>query len=242
MSTTVFVLFLLYFILYEPISGAYSFKKFLKKAAEHENARFPYYISLIIGLWIPTGILSLFVAFGSLDITDIGLTLPVLNTGLLPVWTAYIVFAIAAILLLLTAYQILALKVSPQYREKIRQVQLPDDLDVLLPKTIKEKRLWTFVSLSAAICEELLYRGLLIFILTNLFPAINVYWCIVIAGLVFGIAHIYQGLSGVVKTTVYGILFAALYMSVGSVLPGILLHFLTDFAAGNITPSTADHH
>ncbi len=235
MSTTIYIVYLIYLLLCEPILRTYTFRKFSRKSNEHTNARSPYYLSFIAWHWIPTVILLLFVASGSPEFTDIGLTLPVLDTGLLPIWITYIVLAVASLLLLLAIYQWLAPKTDPRYRKIIRQIQPARDLDMLPPETPKEKRLAICLSLSAAVCEELLYRGLLIFILTALSPAINVYECIATAGVIYGIARTYRGVSDIIKTTAYGILLSALYMSVGSVLPGMLWHLMIQLGATDCT-------
>ena len=51
------------------------------------------------------------------------------------------------------------------------------------------------------------------------------------ASVLFGLAHTYQGITGVVKTTIVGVLFSILYIGLGSILPIILLHFLLDYMA-----------
>ncbi len=237
MITIIFSLFLLYFILYEPIAGWFDYKKFSKKLLTNPDTRLTYYKTMIIGLLIPTIVLLFLLIIGILNVSDIGLTIPVLTTGLLNPLLSYAVWVISALLFLLTLYQLIAAKFSKTYQEKMQQMQLPLSIDSMLPRTAKEKQLWTYVSLSAAVCEELLYRGLLIFIITYFIPDVNVYICILIASLIFGISHAYQGVTGVLKTSLYGLLLSMLYVSTGSILLGILIHFLTDFSAKDTASS-----
>jgi len=47
-------------------------------------------------------------------------------------------------------------------------------------------------------------------------------------------AHTYQGPAGVLKTGIAGLLFSLVYVCTGSLLPGILLHFIMDYSAKNV--------
>ena len=50
----------------------------------------------------------------------------------------------------------------------------------------------------------------------------------VAAAAIFGLAHIYQGVTGVTLTALAGALFCGLYVVTGSLLVPILLHILID--------------
>jgi membrane protease YdiL (CAAX protease family) len=101
-----------------------------------------------------------------------------------------------------------------------------------LPVTEKEKKVWIYVSLTAGITEEIIYRGFLLFALSFLFPDLSVWLVILLSSILFGLAHTYQGfVTGVVRTTIFGIVFSVLYMGLGSIVPLIILHFLIDYLA-----------
>jgi membrane protease YdiL (CAAX protease family) len=51
---------------------------------------------------------------------------------------------------------------------------------------------------------------------------------VVISALVFGLAHLYQGTSGVVSTGVYGLFMAVYYRYIGRLMPMVLAHYLHD--------------
>jgi membrane protease YdiL (CAAX protease family) len=51
---------------------------------------------------------------------------------------------------------------------------------------------------------------------------------VTVAGAVFGLAHAYQGVTGVVTTGVLGGVLAALYLGTGSLLLPVVLHALID--------------
>jgi len=96
----------------------------------------------------------------------------------------------------------------------------------LLPATVTEKIIWVFLSLSAALSEEITFRG---FAVSRLKQVTGGY---IIAGglsaVAFSIGHLYQGVAGVFLTFVYGILFTGLYVARRSVFPCIIAHFLQD--------------
>ncbi|MEH7379023.1 CPBP family intramembrane glutamic endopeptidase [Bacillus sp. JJ1533] len=102
----------------------------------------------------------------------------------------------------------------------------------MLPVTDKEKKIWNYVSLTAGITEEIIYRGFLIFALGYFFPGLSIGLVIILSSLMFGMAHTYQGfLTGVIRTTIFGLLFSILYIGIGSILPLIVFHFLIDYVA-----------
>ncbi|MCY9376680.1 CPBP family glutamic-type intramembrane protease [Bacillus sp. T17B1] len=59
-----------------------------------------------------------------------------------------------------------------------------------------------------------------------LFPQVSIWVIILLASLLFGVAHTYQGLwQGVIRTSLVGALFSALYIIIDSIIPLIFLHF-----------------
>lgn len=72
---------------------------------------------------------------------------------------------------------------------------------------------WTL----AAFGEELVFRGYLMNRVADLVGATRAGWLIsvVVVSLLFGVAHLYQGASGVMAITLTGSLFGALYLATG---------------------------
>jgi membrane protease YdiL (CAAX protease family) len=102
----------------------------------------------------------------------------------------------------------------------------PEEIDYILPITLIEKILWFILSLGAALSEEFGFRGFIISrtkILTNKYLA-----GAIIGSLAFSMGHIYQGISGVILTFIYGMLFAGLYIARRSLFPCVVAHFLQD--------------
>ena len=77
----------------------------------------------------------------------------------------------------------------------------------LVPRTATEKRWFDAMSGTAGIEEELVYRGFLFAYLAAWLPGAPAAVFIVLAGLVFGLGHLYQGAAGIVKTGTLGVLF-----------------------------------
>lgn len=84
------------------------------------------------------------------------------------------------------------------------------------------------LALTAGICEELVYRGALLHIVERVLPGTSLVLAAAIAVGLFGIAHAYQGVKGVVGTTVLGAVFMAVFLGSGRLLPAMVLHALVD--------------
>ena len=98
----------------------------------------------------------------------------------------------------------------------------------LIPAMAKERVWFAGVSLGAAISEEVLFRGFLLWYLSFFFPQLNRVQLIVLSSLLFGFCHVYQGWMGIVGTGVMGAVFAWLYLSTRSLLLPMAIHALVD--------------
>jgi len=101
------------------------------------------------------------------------------------------------------------------------------DFAALIPTTGRERLLFAAVALSAGICEEIVYRGWLLFALHGIFGLTGVA-AVLIAAALFGLAHQYQGPLGVFSAALAGLVFCILYVLTGSLLVPIILHSLID--------------
>ncbi|MCM3618322.1 CPBP family intramembrane metalloprotease [Sutcliffiella horikoshii] len=223
-------------LIYEPIFGYREFQKFKVEVKTNENARVKFYKNSIIGLWVPTIFIFLLIGFTELTVQDIGLSMPSLNTQTLGPWVTYIVFAIALLYTIGILYYSIGYHYSYKISEKMRQVRQKESDSTsfleILPVTKREKEVWNYVSLTAGITEEIIYRGFLMFALSFLFPDLSIWVVILLSSILFGLAHTYQGLvTGVIRTTIFGIVFSILYIGLGSIVPLIILHFLIDYLA-----------
>ena len=114
--------------------------------------------------------------------------------------------------------------------EKRREVQAAcADLTDMLPQDVEESRAFTALSVTAGICEELLYRG---FVLAVLTPMLGAWWAVAASSVAFGVAHAYQGPSGIAKTGAIGFAMAGLYLLTGSLWVPMIVHMAVDANSG----------
>ena len=98
----------------------------------------------------------------------------------------------------------------------------------LLP-TNRTERLWFVpLSLTAGICEEIMFRGFLLAVVFWLRPETTVTHAALATAVVFGLGHLYQGVRGVVLTGVVGYLLAELALNSHSLVIPMGLHILID--------------
>jgi len=101
---------------------------------------------------------------------------------------------------------------------------------LLMPETAREK-IWGALILAptAAFCEEFLYRG---FLLTQLHGWLHsLIWACIATSAAFGLAHFYQGWSGMTRAGLLGALLAYPVARWGSLYPSMLAHWLIDSVA-----------
>ncbi len=104
-------------------------------------------------------------------------------------------------------------------------------VEKLLPTTDREALLFRALSVTAGICEELLFRGFLLWVLTHYLP----FWGAAAAqAVMFGIGHAYQGTKGIMATTIAGGFLTAVVIVSGSLHAAMLAHALMDLNAGDM--------
>jgi sodium transport system permease protein len=83
-------------------------------------------------------------------------------------------------------------------------------------------QVWIFVALLPAVCEEMLFRGLIL----SGFRSMGKWPAIVAAGLLFGVAH--ASIYRLLPTLFLGIIFGWVVWRTGSVLAGMICHMLNN--------------
>lgn len=118
-----------------------------------------------------------------------------------------------------------------------REGGIPSDADpaaaetpalALVPVTVRERRLFAVLALTAGTVEEVVARGLALLWVATVAPGLPVWAAVVLTSAAFGVAHAYQGVLGVVVTGLVGAAFAVLYVASGSLLLPVVLHALLD--------------
>jgi uncharacterized protein len=96
------------------------------------------------------------------------------------------------------------------------------DIEPLMPRNAAETGWAALLSLNAGLSEECFFRLLLPLLLAGVLH--NPLLAFVIATILFGLVHLYQGVAGVVMTTLAGAVFAGLYLWTGSLLITMAAH------------------
>lgn len=112
----------------------------------------------------------------------------------------------------------------------LRVSKVTEGVKQLIPHTPLQIAVYLLVCLTAGICEETIFRGYL----QRQFSALTKSTAAgaVIQGIIFGLAHAYQGWKMILVIAVYGCLFGALTLWRRSLRPGIIAHFLQDSITG----------
>jgi len=103
-----------------------------------------------------------------------------------------------------------------------------EKLSFVLPQSSRERFWWVPLSITAGVCEEILFRSFLLDYLHagpwRLAPGL----AIALACAIFGLGHLYQGSKALWRRAYWVFCFSSFFLSTGSLLLPILLHALTD--------------
>lgn len=187
-----------------------------------ETIRSRVYVQSLVTQWLFAGAALQLVLLRGYTWADIGLAPPSGN-GLL------IGAAILAGLVALLVVQHIRLRRNADGRALVRRTL--QRVEWILPRTRSQRCLWWVVSAHAGWGEELMYRGFVLALLASLLPL----WAAAGAScILFGLAHAYQGVRGVVLTSVLGSAFVGMYLVTGSLWVPIAAHALYDIHAGEL--------
>jgi uncharacterized protein len=223
--TTIDHLLTVVLVLVFPLYSAWDVPRLARRlAADPLHGRTKGYVWNMATLWGFTTALVAGWWWAGRDVRDMGLQLPVSAAGWW--WTLLLCCAVIGFIV----QQAYSFARSPDAEAQLREkLESRPNIRAVLPSTPAEMRLFYAVAVTAGVCEEVLYRGYLLWYFQSLAPA-GV--AIVAAILVFGLAHVYQGLSGVFSTGVAGALAMAAYLLTGSLLAPIVLHAALDLVNG----------
>ncbi|WP_214711340.1 CPBP family intramembrane glutamic endopeptidase [Exiguobacterium sp. s55] len=140
-------------------------------------------------------------------------------------------FTTILISVLLTFY--LLVKTSSRLRRRLRPYYELEIERLLLPRTDIEAKAWSAVSWTAGVTEEFIFRGVLLYTV-SLYLDVSSLTLAFIGGALFGLAHAYQGVRGVLVTGIVGWGLGYLYLAMGVLWPVMVVHALLDLIAGPI--------
>ncbi len=143
-------------------------------------------------------------------------------------WVGYGLSALLSTALLIQARSVLQ---KPEGLASVRDKF--GKLMFLFPHTQSELRAFDAVSVTAGVCEELIFRGYLIAYLVAVFA--TPFWvAALLSSVFFGFAHAYQGPLGIPRTAAVGGLLALLYGLTGSLWAPMVVHAVMDISSGRI--------
>jgi uncharacterized protein len=170
------------------------------------------YISSIASLWILALATAGIAALSGYGAGDLGFVMP----GVGRTATTAIALTAAGVAVLF-AFRFAGVREPPLMRE-------------LMPVTRHERALFVGVSITAGICEEIVFRGFLIYVLATATGSLTI--AVVLSSVVFGVAHAYQQPAGAVRATILGAILALPLLLDGSIIPAIIAHAAIDILSG----------
>jgi uncharacterized protein len=99
----------------------------------------------------------------------------------------------------------------------------------LLPRTPREKLGFAGLSLTAGVCEEVVFRG---FLLGVLLEAASSPLAVVLSAGAFALVHAYQRPGGALRAGTIGVLLAAPVLVHQTIWPAVIAHVVIDLVAG----------
>jgi uncharacterized protein len=219
-----FALILLLLSVAVPIQGYLRMQKLLAVPQVSSLQRLSLYASTIALQWAAAGVVGWRAWAHGMRAAQFGLRLPD-KPRLLIVGVAGGAFLFALQSLNLRRLS----RIPEQSRGRLQQIAVR-----IFPQSTIESLVFVAVVITAAVCEEFLYRGFALEALRFLrWPS---FAAALGSSVFFGLAHIYQGRSGVATTFILGTVFALAKMTYGSLVPVMIWHGSLDLAAGLVGP------
>jgi membrane protease YdiL (CAAX protease family) len=128
-----------------------------------------------------------------------------------------------------------ALELIQNYYQRDQQQNSLEQLDnsvPFLPESYRELPAYTLLCLSAAICEEIMYRGFMVNYFINPMKDGFPWIAVIFPAVLFSIAHFYQGYEAMGKIFILSALFGVIFIFSKSLVIVIILHFLIDLFGG----------
>lgn len=208
------VLLVGYLVLAQPVIGAWSHHRF--RASTGPGARLRRYRRTAGIEWTLVAVAVVLVAAApGLDLGDLGVRWP----------RASAYTAVGGVGLLLSLGMLAGLR---RRVDQGVQVVAPVEVSALMPRTAAERRAFAGLAVTAGVCEEVLYRGVLLAVAVAVAPGLGPWRLVLVSALAFAVAHTYQGVAGMVTSFVLGGSLAVLLLGSGSLLLPVLYHVLVD--------------
>ncbi|ASP47089.1 CPBP family intramembrane glutamic endopeptidase [Cognaticolwellia beringensis] len=179
------------------------------------------YLKISFFIWIPTLLLIDLFSKGELSVVDFGLVIE-------HNWKNILFFSLLCIGIIYLLILIRTIISSEELRAEITSKF--ESYKDILPVTKNEMLIFTLVlSVSAGICEELLFRA---YLFTLIDSHIGVIAAVLLSSALFGLWHIYLGWQEVIRTSAMGAVFCGVFIFTGNIIIPILLHIFVDIYSG----------
>jgi len=181
------------------------------------------YISGSFSLFIMGAVVGIVWLLFRRPLSELGLTQP---TNLIKWWWMPIIFALiylADVAITLSTKKVIATSIE-EWKKRTP----------FLPTKTKELPEYFLMCFSAGVFEEIAYRGFLVTYCWYLFDGSNYQQLLAttVPAFAFAVAHFYQGTKAVIKIFVLALFFGYIFLSSGSLLIVMILHFFVDVVGG----------
>ncbi len=193
--------------------------KFRSKCAE--------YIKTSAMLWVVTGFLFFCYLIDVLKI-DPPQYLPSAS------WKVYLAIFIFAVFIAYMKYVLSSINKDANVRLQVLNAFEDGGKSFLeiLPSSRREFLLFTLlVSVSAGVCEELIFRW---YLYSFIEQHTGEFVAVIGSSIIFGIWHTYLGWKHVIKTAVVGVLLCGIYLYFESIVVAIVAHIFMDVYSGSV--------
>lgn len=220
---TIFDHFLIFLLLVvQPIGGWVNFRRYVQKARAGEPIDRPkLYLHTQIIEWLFLAVLLGGWFYLQRPLSDLGFVV----SGGTGFWIVAILVLIAGVALSLSARSVRQLDQNARARHRASF----GDLGHFLPQSDRDLKSFYGISVTAGIVEEIVFRGFVLWYLSLLMP---LWWAVLASSVAFGFGHSYQGLGGMLRTGLAGLVLGIFYVVSGSIWLPIIAHVLLDWLQG----------
>ena len=193
-----------------------------QRSVDATKARHALWLRGALLMWGASALVLWFWIANDVPLSSVGFAVP-------DSWRLWVPIALGGAFVLLQAHG--AVKVArlaapgPKLRAQL------GGAEPIMPRTASELPAFFGVSLTAGFCEELLFRGYLVWAFQ---PLVGLWVAVALALVLFALGHAYQGLDGVIRTGLMGLVFMAIVLATRSLWPAIVLHATIDALGGVI--------
>ncbi|MDA1265257.1 MAG: CPBP family intramembrane metalloprotease [Planctomycetota bacterium] len=135
----------------------------------------------------------------------------------------WVVLALVVVLVAQQLWQLRRAHHDGAFRERVRPQVEP--VRAMVPTDRRERRWFDALSWTAGVCEEIVYRGFVIWYLGTWMPT----WAALLVGsIAFGLLHMYEGPKAAGQIVGIALVFGGLYLASGSLWIPMVAHAVLD--------------